>query len=574
MAEKKGSIHKRLLVFNIEDYILSYTIGHLCNPLMRVKMMHLLLIETAGNQRFIFDTNKLRDNIGASELVYRAGVTWVTDALKMEPAAKPVFQASGKALLLVPDRETGRRIICAVTLRALEQAPGLSVRGAISEEPVSLACAKKVHEAVKALFHRHEALGALLPGPETRFATLPVVQPCARSGLPAESLFQIAEGEGAEPLSAVSFAKQAYRNKGWRRMTEMVNQDRFGPSSPFAFANDVNDLEKRIDDLNFVAVVHADGNGLGQIFLNFDRYLDPGADGKTYLDRLGAFSQALDDCTIRAFRGALSDMMAREWWRTDQPPVVPLVLGGDDLTLLCDGRYALRLTARFLERFNEETARCETVSWIAGAAGLGACAGVALVKPHFPFHAAYELAEALLQSAKGGKRHFRQADGDALPFTALDFHVLYDSADADLGRIRRQLQTRTEGASLTARPYIIGAPATGLPPAATAWMAARPWSWLDQVQGRALPGGTGVASHLPNSILHALRDAAHDGVAMADARLRATLGREMKEAPERMSAWTALVGDTGLATASLFVDTPDGPVTRLLDALDIVGLWR
>ncbi len=535
--------------------------------------MHLLLIETSGNQRFIFDTNKLRDNIGASELVYRAGVAWVSEALKTAPAAKAVFQASGKALLLVPDRETGRQIIRAVTLRALKEAPGLSVRGAISEEPVSLATAAGVHEAVTALFRRHEALGSLLPGPETRFATLPVTQPCVRSGLPAERLFQIADGEEAQPLSAVSFAKQAYRDKGWQRMTEMVNQDQFGPSSPFTFAKDVNELEERIDDLNFVAVVHADGNGLGQIFLHFDRYLDTEADGKTYLEHLGAFSRALDDCTIRAFRGALSDMMAREWWRTDQPPVVPLVLGGDDLTLLCDGRYALRLTARFLEHFTDETGKCPIVGKIANG-GLGACAGVALVKPHFPFHAAYELAEALLQSAKTGKRHFLRADGGVLPYSALDFHVLYDSADADLDRIRGHLQSRDGKAKLTARPYVVGTPVTDLPAAATAWRAARPWSWLEQVQERALPRGSGTAPYLPNSILHALRDAAHDGIDAADARLRATLGREMKEAPERMAAWTTMIGDTDPRTASLFIDTPDGPATRLLDALDIVGLWR
>jgi hypothetical protein len=118
--------------------------------------MYLVLLETSGNQNFIFSTNKLRENIGASELTYRAGTQWVMDAvatinqwqqpkvyldsssiraalldrefnqpISADVEIEIIIATSGKALLLAKNKELAKQIIQAVTHKALIADPGL-----------------------------------------------------------------------------------------------------------------------------------------------------------------------------------------------------------------------------------------------------------------------------------------------------------------------------------------------------------------------------------------------------------------------------------------------------------------
>src|SRR5882762_1767016 len=105
--------------------------------------MHLVLIETSGNQNYIFATNKLRENVGASELTYHVGTKTVLEAIgkgdwvKNDPTGnilrkklldknenpevgngnkvEVIVATSGKAILLVDERTTGEQVIRGVT---------------------------------------------------------------------------------------------------------------------------------------------------------------------------------------------------------------------------------------------------------------------------------------------------------------------------------------------------------------------------------------------------------------------------------------------------------------------------
>jgi hypothetical protein len=204
-------------------------------------------------------------------------------------------------------------------------------------------------------------------------------------------------------------------------------------------------------------------------------------------------------------------------------------------------------------------------------ARLSACAGVAIVKPHFPFYAAYQLAEELLRSAKQVKRRVVGGQGRPLPCSAFDFHVLYDASGADLKRLRREW-TLDEGKTiLTRRPYLV-TPREELPGAEAAgltWAQVRHVDYLKACL-KTIRSRENGRRCLPNSLLHDLRQGLFDGRQLADARLKLALARHKASLFGPLLERTATERES---LNSLFARVGDQFCTGLLDAMDLIELW-
>ncbi len=356
----------------------------------------------------------------------------------------------------------------------------------------------------------------------------------------------------------VALAKRDHTRLGLDRIAELLPELRLPRS--------IEELERRFEDLDWLGVVHADGNGVGEILLRFGQHVGArdAAGNRRYADALRCFSADLDECCLAAFRDALPVLPAQR--ARDRPlfPAVPLVLGGDDLTLVCDGRWALPFAEAFLRAFERETAGRAAVRDVARAAlgreALSACAGVAIVKTHFPFHLAYELAEELLRSAKTVKTHVTR-DGVPWPVTsALDFHVLFDASGSRLADVRADLAP--EGARLLARPYVVTAPDALGDADGRDWCERHHWSRLAQrVAALRRPSAEDATRPaLPRSQTHWLREGLFLGRDEADARLGLIRSRYEQD-------FGPLVQERD-GRPSLFWTEGDGCETGLLDAME------
>ena len=591
-----------------------------------VSDLYLVIIETSSNQDYIFSTNKLKENIGASELTYRSGTQWVLGAiaspagqrgfeiwqdstrlrqLLLDPAKNPPIEnadqgieiltaASGKALFLTKTKESARSIIQAVTRQAIIEAPGLTIAGSY-EKVGAIGNEGALAQAIQKVHRKLETERSHFPSPENRFLRLPIVAECASSGLPASAL--VAEGGRKRSISQVNHAKWSFAPKAKDRLANLDmrlarqidqlveekndNQDSGANSSDGLLKDDATS-----DPRSWLGIVHADGNGLGKIFLNFEKYIGSDKSDRNYINTYRKFSLALDECTETAFQQAL-EVFPVEARDNAAVPVVPLILGGDDLTVVCDGHYALEFTRRFLQSFEQKTAEHPVIAQVAQAAfGVGrlsACAGVAIVKRHFPFSVAYSLAAELIRSAKQVKQKItcpvtdEIAENTPFPCSAIDFHILYDTTGIDLEAIQAKLTPEAQ-TWLYNRPYIVSNLAQLSRADGYSWGKNHSWQrlrdrihWLKvgKAQGTQLSEKESDERQLPplsSSQYHRLRNALFRGKDAADAQYSLIRQRydlaKFAESEDKDSLFHAITDDSGEVFVTSFLDA--------LEALDFL----
>lgn len=251
-----------------------------------------------------------------------------------------------------------------------------------------------------------------------------------------------------------------------------LNEDPFQLERAFQDVSDDVGATNPLQELSSVGVIHIDGNGVGAIMRDLGRAFDT---VDACLDSLkdAAYKRRDNPCSIRDDRfqwfvmevnyrldGVVNQAVAEAWQTVDNIagvnrlktlPVVPVLVGGDDVTVYTDGRYAIPFAEAYIRHYEELTEKDELLKQLAVVAGaetpgpLTASAGVAIVGRNFPFHIAYDLAEGLVSRGKKlGKKK------ETVPCSTIDFHVLRDATVLDPEDTLDEYKGRTQ------RPFLIG----------------------------------------------------------------------------------------------------------------------
>jgi hypothetical protein len=358
-----------------------------------------------GIQSFIFQTKELREIIGASEMVEQICTKCFDEYVQ---TGEVLLQAAGNIKCEYSNQKECEKTVLEFPRKVMTYAPGITISQAVEvyekDEDYPMA-AQQLEQKLRQQRNR-----------PMRSQTLGMLGcwRAAASGMPIVSI------ENGNRLDAATKQKTIHCEE------KALCKKAFGMAVPAdKFPYNLKDITSHND---WIAIIHIDGNGLGKVVQK---------KGKNKRD-FANFSKNLNEATCTAAQATF--MCLNEEYNLDKLsklPIRPVVLGGDDLTIICRGDLAIDYTKTFIQFFEKKTEQLVGTK-------LTACGGIAYIKSSYPFYYGYELAEQLCKYAK---EQAREINADLTP-SCLMFHKVQDSYinDYENDIIPRELLVGTEDA--------------------------------------------------------------------------------------------------------------------------------
>lgn len=392
-----------------------------------------------GIQGFIFQTNKLQEIVGASELVEQVCTSKFAEMLgkkqdELANDSNAIVNAAGNIKYIFDDYDSCQNVVKLFPKKIVEHAPGITIGQAVVEFP-----SEEVKDFESAVLKLEEKLRSQRNKP-MRSPTIGLmgIERSRQTGLPviAKSL-----GKTDEHYDAATYRK-LYDDEKRRNSTTRLCRSAFGDVTPDRIPFNIEAITGNND---WIAIIHADGNGLGQVVQKIGKEAE----------KFKVFSQKLDIATKNAAEGAFKSLTLGD----GIIPIRPIVLSGDDHTLICRADLAVPYVNKFIELFEKYTEELLSDKLVGvftdGVKKLSACAGIVFMKSSYPFYYGYQLAEELCGKAKKDtKEKFGFKEGK-LPPSCIMFHKVQDSFVTNYDDIVKRELTPSEDYSLKFGPYYI-----------------------------------------------------------------------------------------------------------------------
>ena len=443
-----------------------------------------ILLDTQSIQKYIFSGTKLKTNVGASYIVDRVFEdVLVEDILKRESIKKLGIQnvnstgwrsentpdsvdavvkakalpkdgyvayiGGGNTLILFKEEVAGennsnlKRIVQDFTSTVLCKYPGLKIGAAIGDIQLD---EENFSASISAMYQQlqqnKQKIHPLVNVPMTGHTL-----PCPVNGESANAY--IKEGLTVGGPRFISHEGLAKTKKAEKANQELA-RDYYGALNQgvlYQFPQEFNNLGSQEGD-NYLAIVHIDGNSMGERFNQCKTLAERTKLSKTVATvTKQAFYKIVELAASISPKQYLAEGIDVGSSQHPYLPMRPIIIGGDDVTFVCHARLAVVLAQAFMKEL-ETLSRKELkqLTKDKNDAAIYSCAGIAILNASYPFFRGYELAEQMCAKAKEKAR--------SKTASWLDFIILHGEQAPTVDQIRKQEYTSVKGGQLHFGPYI------------------------------------------------------------------------------------------------------------------------
>ncbi|MBN2982172.1 MULTISPECIES: Cas10/Cmr2 second palm domain-containing protein [Cohnella] len=399
-------------------------------------MSVLAKFDLSGIQDFIFASNKLTEISGGSQIVKKTLASDGVLGRMLQPYgedAKLQYSGGGNAIVRFKTLEDAQRVSRNLKIWLLQHGRGLRLCSGYCEYDEKTP-AKLVFQTLRQNAEREKQTEQTprLMGSYSinRLDNLTQAPICINK---------------EKPYLGMSAQQRSKREEADQRYFEL----KFQLPEHESFIREFQHFRKE-EDKNFLAIVHIDGNGMGELVKKLTEDSELSMDEA--LKKLCQLSGEINNSYENAFRQLIQYVKDRQL-KTDHTspnlvlPIRPIVMDGDDVTFVCDGKYGLEYAEYFIKHLNDLDPSFDENH-------LTASAGVAIAKITFPFSRAYAIAE---QCCEYAKHEGRLRDKGQKRASWIDFHLCKSGITGDLDQTRKQyfVPYNDRFLSLCFRPWYI-----------------------------------------------------------------------------------------------------------------------
>lgn len=429
-----------------------------------------VLLDIVSIQDYIFKSNGLRENLGASFLIedvyhkYLAGaLTKITDN-KLNDELKNLdlwrnsenpkhdtskklnygYIGGGNALLFFEDEDCAKKFIEEWTKILLINVPGLTTAIAFCSLSEDHSQFREELDTLFEILERNKAEHI----PITLLPRHGITTECNSSGVSAEIYNKLSKTYVSAGTNAKIEASNDSKNSLKKKYNSLLD-------NKYCFTNELELLGGVSGEDSHIAIVHIDGNDIGERFKKAETLNDLDKLSRLMKETIESAFEEVIRVMIEKYNNIMQSLGfdpnskdSKLHYPIDVEdgkkilPIRPIILGGDDVTFVCDGKLGLFFAKIFIKAYEN--------SKIDHSEKLTACAGVAIIKTKYPFYRGVSMANELCSNAKKVRKDPDRGD---LNSSFLDFQISFGGIAAGLQQLRESFSVPR--GNLLYRPFKI-----------------------------------------------------------------------------------------------------------------------